>query len=321
MSVLEVKDLKVAFDTPRGVVEAVNGVSFNLTAGQTLGVVGESGSGKTQTFMAVMGVMPDNARVSGQAMVDGHNLLNLSVRELNKIRGSRMAFIMQDALSALTPHMRIGDQMTEILRFHEGLGGNDAQARALEALEQVKIPESARRMRMYPHELSGGMRQRVIIAMALLCRPEILIADEPTTALDVTIQAEVMDIFDDLKRETQTTIVLITHDLGVLAGRADEVMVMYGGRIAEKSPVEAFFETPYHPYSNGLLKAIPSIDSPIDQELLSIPGHPPDLMNLPPGCPFEPRCPRRIDACKKTIPALCELEEGRHVACHVPEGR
>lgn len=319
MSVLQVKDLKVEFQTPRGVVQAVNSVSFDLQAGQTLGVVGESGSGKTQTFMAIMGVIPENARVTGTAMFEGRNLLELGTKELNRIRGSRMAFIMQDALSALTPHMRIGDQMSEILRFHENLKGQAAEARALEVLQQVRIPEAARRMRMYPHELSGGMRQRVIIAMALLCRPEILIADEPTTALDVTIQAEVMDIFDELKRETQTTIVLITHDLGVLAGRADQVMVMYGGRIAEKASVEAFFEQPHHPYSRGLLQAVPNIESPVDQALTSIPGHPPDLMNLPAGCPFAPRCHKKIEACEGTLPPLTSKPDGRLVACHVQE--
>lgn len=319
MSVLEVKNLTVEFATPRGSVQAVNGVSFNLEPGRTLGVVGESGSGKTQTFMAIMGVMPDNAKVTGEAIFEEQNLLSLNTRALNQIRGSRMAFIMQDALSALTPHMRIGEQMTEILKFHQGRQGEEANRRALEVLDQVRIPEAKRRTVMYPHELSGGMRQRVIIAMSLLCDPEILIADEPTTALDVTIQAEVMDIFDDLKRETQTTIVLITHDLGVLAGRADEVMVMYGGRIAEKAKVSDFFEGPLHPYSSGLLQAIPSITSPVNEALMSIPGHPPDLMNLPAGCPFEPRCPKRIETCRSVLPNLETKPNKRQVACHVQE--
>lgn len=319
MSVLKITDLKVEFETPRGTVQAVNGVTFDLHAGKMLGVVGESGSGKTQTFMAIMGVMPENANISGEVIYNGQNLLDLSTREFNKIRGSRLAFIMQDALSALTPHMRIGDQMIEILRFHEHVGKTDAEARALEALEQVRIPEAARRLKMYPHELSGGMRQRVIIAMALLCKPEILIADEPTTALDVTIQSEVMDIFDELKRETNTTIVLVTHDLGVLAGRADDVMVMYGGRIAEQAPVGAFFDTPYHPYSKGLLQAIPNIQSPVDQALASIPGHPPDLMNLPLGCPFAPRCSSKIEVCETTLPKLTHKGPNRTVACHVEE--
>lgn len=319
MSVLKITDLKVEFETPRGTVQAVNGVTFDLHAGKMLGVVGESGSGKTQTFMAIMGVMPENANISGEVIYNGQNLLDLFTREFNKIRGSRLAFIMQDALSALTPHMRIGDQMIEILRFHEHVGKTDAEARALEALEQVRIPEAARRLKMYPHELSGGMRQRVIIAMALLCKPEILIADEPTTALDVTIQSEVMDIFDELKRETNTTIVLVTHDLGVLAGRADDVMVMYGGRIAEQAPVGAFFDTPYHPYSKGLLQAIPNIQSPVDQALASIPGHPPDLMNLPLGCPFAPRCSSKIEVCETTLPKLTHKGPNRTVACHVEE--
>lgn len=319
MSVLDVRDLKVAFNTPDGVVEAVNGVSFSLEAGKCLGVVGESGSGKTQTFMAIMGVVPDNATVTGCAMFDGRDLLSLPTKEMNKIRGARMAFVMQDALSALTPHMRIGKQLSEVLRIHKGMSAKDADRKVLDVLDQVRIPEASRRMAMYPHELSGGMRQRVTIGMALLCDPDILIADEPTTALDVTIQAQVLDLFDELRRNTDTAIVLITHDLGVLAGRADDVMVMYGGRVAERADVNTFFDAPMHPYSIGLLDAIPRIESPVDQALTVIPGRPPDLSALPAGCAYAPRCPKKIDICDTDLPVLTTYDGDHLTACHVCE--
>lgn len=316
--ILDVRNLEVAFETPHGIVQAVNNVSFTLQAGQCLGVVGESGSGKTQTFMAAMGVKPNNAIITGQALFKGQDMLAMTRKEQNKIRGARIAFIMQDSLLALTPHMQIGDQLTEILRSHLGLSGKEAEARALECLERVRIPEARRRLRMYPHEFSGGMRQRVTIGMALLCDPDILIADEPTTALDVTLQAQVMDIFDELQRESNMAIVLITHDLAVLAGRADEVMVMYGGRIVEKASVSAFFEHQFHPYSEGLLSAIPHIDSPTDKDLTVIPGQPPDLMALPKGCAFAPRCILAKQMCVQTLPELEVRKDGRSIACHLP---
>lgn len=316
--ILDVRDLEVAFETPHGIVQAVNNVSFTLQSGQCLGVVGESGSGKTQTFMTAMGVKPNNAIITGQVRFKGQDMLTMTRKEQNKIRGARIAFIMQDSLLALTPHMRIGDQLTEILRYHLGLSRKAAEVRALECLERVRIPEARRRLRMYPHELSGGMRQRVTIGMALLCDPDILIADEPTTALDVTLQAQVMDIFDELQRESNMAIVLITHDLAVLAGRADDVMVMYGGRIAEKASVRSFFDHQFHPYSEGLLGAIPHIDSPTDKDLTVIPGQPPDLMALPNGCAFAPRCALVKDSCVQTLPKLETHKDGRSVACHFP---
>lgn len=315
MTILDVKNLTASFETPDGVLNAVNGVSFSLQAGQTLGVVGESGSGKTQSFMAVLGALPDNGSVSGSAIFDGQDLLQLSKAKLNKIRGSRIAFVMQDSLSTLTPHMRVGDQMAEVLRIHKNLSNQEAEKRVLEVLELVRIPEAAQRMRAYPHELSGGMRQRINIGMALLCDPDILIADEPTTALDVTIQEQVLDIFDDLRQKTRTAIVLITHDLGVLAGRADEVMVMYGGRLMERAPVEELFSTPWHPYTEGLLKAVPQLNADVTKPLETIPGRPPDLLALPSGCPFAERCPKKQDRCVNEMPAF-EDDGKRGFACH-----
>jgi len=316
MTVLEVSDLAVAFATPEGAVRAVDGVSFSLRAGRCLGVVGESGSGKTQTFMAIMGVLPDNATATGRAVFDGRDLLQAPVGELNGIRGSRMTLVMQDALSALTPHMRIGDQLKEVLYVHRGVSRHEAERRVLEVLDKVRMPDARRRMKMYPHELSGGMRQRVTIGMSLLCDPDVLIADEPTTALDVTIQAQILDIFDDLRRDTRTAIVLITHDLGVLAGRADDVMVMYGGRIVEQAPVREFFSAPWHPYSRGLLDAIPRLDGAADGRLIAIPGRPPDPRALPGGCAFAPRCPHRRSVCGDERPELRRSDTGRGFACH-----
>lgn len=315
MALLDVTDLEVAFATPEGDVKAVNSVSFSLDKGECLGVVGESGSGKTQTFLAVMGVVAGNARVSGSAVFDGRDLITLKPSETKGIRGSRIAFIMQDSLSALTPHMRIGEQLCEMLVTHQGMGDGEAEQIATETLGQVRIPEAKRRMRMYPHELSGGMRQRVTIAMGIICQPDILIADEPTTALDVTIQAEILDIFDELRRERGMAIVLITHDLGVVAGRTDRVMVMYGGRIAETAPTDAFFAGAKHPYSLGLLESTPRVDTAVDQPLITIPGRPPDLLNLPAGCTFAPRCTKVLGECAGTVPPIENVSGGHQVAC------
>ena len=313
---LEVEDLSVVFDTPEGSLDAVSQVSFSLDYGDCLGVAGESGSGKTQLFMAILGAMPDNAQVTGRVLFEGRDLLDMQPAELNRIRGARIAYVMQDALSALTPHKTIGDQLTEVLTVHEKLPAPRAQQRVLEVLDLVRIPDRRQRMKMYPHELSGGMRQRVLIGLSILCDPDILIADEPTTALDATIQAQVMEIFDDLRRNTKAAIVLITHDLGVLQGWAQQVMVMYAGRIVETAPVEEFFAAPSHPYSRGLLKAVPRLDRPVNRDLQVLPGLPPDPLRLPEGCAFAPRCPIRQEVCGRVLPTLQPGERHHRFACH-----
>lgn len=315
-TVLEVEDLSVGFDTPDGTVRAVNQVSFSLEAGSCYGVAGESGSGKTQLFLSIMGEMPGNAKLSGKVIFEGRNLLELPRAELDRIRGARIAYVMQDALSALTPHKTIGDQLIEVLRVHEHLTPDRALQRALDVLDLVRIPEPRKRMRMYPHELSGGMRQRVLIGSSILCEPDILIADEPTTALDATVQAQVMEIFDDLRRDTKAAIVLITHDLSVLAGWAQQVMIMYAGRIAEAASVDRIFNAPFHPYSRSLLSAVPRLDGPLDQDLQELAGAPPNPLALPRGCAFAPRCTMRQAVCEREVPRL-QTGAGEHrFACH-----
>ena len=317
MALLDVSGLEVAFDTPDGVIRAVNGINFVLERGQTLGIVGESGSGKSQTVLAMMGLLATNGRASGQARFDGQDLLGLPSRELNRIRGNRVAMIFQDPMTSLNPYLTIERQMTEVLEFHKGLNRRAARSRAIEALDAVKIPDAARRIGMYPHEFSGGMRQRVMIAMALLCEPAVLIADEPTTALDVTVQAQIIMLLRDLQRDHGTAIVLITHDLGVVAGLCDEVMVLYGGRVMEQGTAESIFYHPTHPYTLGLLGAVPRLDD-LDQPLTAIPGAPPDMAGLTLGCPFSARC-RMADARCQATPALLSPLAGRSGslrACH-----
>jgi oligopeptide transport system ATP-binding protein len=317
VALLAVSGLDVRFATPEGEVRAVDDVSFKVDAGETIGVVGESGSGKSQTFLAVMGLLAANGRARGSARFHDRELLGLTEAELNTIRGSRIAMIFQDAMTSLNPYLRIGVQMTEVLVTHRGLGERAARDAAVAMLERVHVPEARRRFDAYPHEFSGGMRQRVMIAMALLCGPDLLIADEPTTALDVTIQAQILDLLRELKRTSNTTIVLITHALGVVAGLCERVLVMYGGRIVEEAPVRDIFRAPQHPYTQALLRATPRLDAAGGAELRSIPGQPPNLQRLPPGCVFAERCGFRMERCLVEVPALREIGPGRRKACHL----
>jgi len=315
MNLLEVKDLSVKFDTLDGRVNAVNGISFNLKAGETLGIVGESGSGKTQMVFALMGLIGNNGTTSGSIKYNGKEILNLPEKQLNKIRAQQISMIFQDPMTSLNPYTRISKQLTEVLIHHKGLSKKQALVESIQMLDAVKIPQAKSRIHLYPHEFSGGMRQRVMIAMALLCKPQLLIADEPTTALDVTVQAQIMKLLSELQQELGTAIILITHDLGVIAGSCEEMLVMYGGRVMEYGNIRKVFSQPAHPYTKGLLHAIPRIDHQGDQ-LITIPGSPPNMLRLPEGCPFEPRCDVALDTCKNVIPPLQEFTENRYRACH-----
>jgi oligopeptide transport system ATP-binding protein len=317
--VLAVRDLCVRFTTNDGPVYAVNDVAFELGRGQTLGIVGESGSGKSQTMLAMMGLLARNGTATGQVLHHGRNLLGLPEAELNKVRGDRVAMIFQDPMTSLNPYLTVERQMTEVLELHRGIGRREARVRAIRALDDVKIPDAKRRIDFYPHEFSGGMRQRVMIAMALLCEPEVLIADEPTTALDATVQAQIVQLLRELQREHGTAIVMITHDLGVVAGLCDDVLVMYGGRVMEHASADDVFHRPTHPYTRGLLAALPRLDAGA-ATLRSIPGNPPNMNALPPGCPFSARCRFVQERCVTTMPMLQPLAPGAPTlrACHRP---
>ena len=304
MSLLQIKDLDVCFDTPEGTVAAVSGLSFSLDRGQTLGLVGESGSGKSQSMLAVMGLLAANGRASGQALFNGQDLLALKPAALNRLRGDRVAMIFQDPMTSLNPYLTVERQMTEVLELHQGLRRKAAKKLAIAALESVKIPDAARRIDLYPHEFSGGMRQRVMIAMALLCEPDVLIADEPTTALDVTVQAQIIALLRELQRDHGTAIVMISHDLGVVAGLCDEVLVLYGGRTMEKAPADDIFYRPTHPYTIGLLGAVPHLSQDDEEALVAIPGAPPNMSNMPGGCAFSPRCALAGADCVAVRPPL-----------------
>jgi oligopeptide transport system ATP-binding protein len=314
MNLLDVQDLRVEFTTQDGDVTAVNDLNFSLQPGETLGIVGESGSGKSQTVFALMGLLAKNGIVSGSAKFEGNEILNLPEKALNKVRAEQIAMIFQDPMTSLNPYLKVSAQMMEVLILHKGMSKKEAFEESVKMLEAVKIPEARKRIDMYPHEFSGGMRQRVMIAMALLCRPKLLIADEPTTALDVTIQAQIMALLNDLKDQFNTAIIMITHDLGVVAGSCDKVLVMYAGRTMEYGTVDEIFYTPSHPYTEGLLKSIPRLDSEGDI-LPTIPGNPPNLLNLPTGCPYQDRCHRVMDRCKQESPQLVPFAEQRSRAC------
>jgi peptide/nickel transport system ATP-binding protein len=327
LALLEVTDLKVHFETDDGVVKAVDGVSYTVDAGQALGIVGESGSGKSVSSLTVMGLtrFASNARIEGSVRFDGRDLLAASDEDMRRLRGNDVAMIFQDPLSSLHPFYRIGDQLVEAIRAHRDVSKAQALDRAVEMLGLVGIPEPRRRVDSYPHEFSGGMRQRVMIAMALINDPKLLIADEPTTALDVTVQAQILDLIQRLQRELDTAIVMITHDLGVVAEVTDDIGVMYAGRIVEYADKESIFAMPEHPYTWGLLKSIPRLDSPRGEELVPIPGRPPSLILKPPGCAFHPRCPYVREAHTRIDPQLAPAAEAgngvghkHEVACLLP---
>lgn len=315
---LKLEQLTVRFSTSDGEVNAVNGIDLVVGASERVAVVGESGSGKSQAFLAVMGLLARNGRATGGVWWNEKNLLDLPRDELNHVRGKHLAMVFQDPMTSLTPHLRVGKQLSEVLVWQQGVSESDALLRSRELLDQVQIPDAGKRLRQYPHELSGGMRQRVMIAIALAGEPEILIADEPTTALDVTVQAEVLALFDELCRDRGMALVLITHDLGVVAGLCQRVAVMYAGRIVEEGTVEGLFADPQHPYTRGLLQSTPRLSHPIGERVQTIGGRPPDLRHLPAGCPFRPRCDRAVDECAERRPELEPVSEMQRVACHRP---
>jgi peptide/nickel transport system ATP-binding protein len=322
---LEVKDLRVHFKTDDGIVKAVDGISYSMERGQALGIVGESGSGKSVSSLTVMGLtrFAGNAEISGSITFDGKDLLAASDEDMRRLRGDDMAMIFQDPLSSLHPFYKIGDQLVEAVQAHRDVSKAKALDRAVEMLGLVGLPEPRRRVDSYPHEFSGGMRQRVMIAMALINDPKLLIADEPTTALDVTVQAQILDLIQRLQRELDTAIVMITHDLGVVAEVADDIAVMYAGRIVEHADKDTIFAAPEHPYTWGLLKSIPRLDAPRGEPLVPIPGRPPSLILKPPGCAFHPRCPYVRDAHKRIDPQLAPAASGdgtrkHEVACLLP---
>jgi peptide/nickel transport system ATP-binding protein len=318
---LDVNDLKVHFATDDGVVKSVDGLSFQLERGQTLGIVGESGSGKSVTSMTIMGLHGKSAQISGSIRLDGQELVGASQETVRRLRGKQMAMIFQDPLSSMHPFYTVGNQIIEAYRIHNDVSKKAARAHAIAMLDRVGIPEPSQRVDAYPHQFSGGMRQRAMIAMALSCDPDLLIADEPTTALDVTVQAQILDLIRDLQKEFNSAVVIITHDLGVVAELSDDILVMYAGRGAEYGSAEQLFNTPEHPYAWGLLGSMPRFDKPPTERLLPIKGTPPSMIKVPSGCPFNPRCDyqERVGSpCLHDRPELLDNGSGHLVACHIP---
>jgi len=315
---LRVEDLVTAFDTEAGEVRAVDGVSFDVFPGRTLGIVGESGCGKTVTALSITQLLPQPMAsiVSGRILFEGHDLANAPVEVLHRVRGSRIGMIFQEPMTALNPVHRIGRQITETLRIHRDISDAEALAASISMLEKVGIPSPELRISEYPHQLSGGMRQRIMIAMALICDPALIIADEPTTALDVTIQAQILDLLQSLQDDTQASIIMITHDLGVIAETCDDVLVMYAGRVAEQGSVEAVFNDPRHPYTKGLLESIPRLTTERKSRLKTIKGMVPALTNMPTGCRFNNRCPHATELCRTDYPSLDGIEGSHRSACH-----
>ena len=316
MTLLKVENLSVEFQTNDGAVQAVKDLSFELERGHSLAIVGESGSGKSQTAFSIMGLLAENGRSSGRVLIEGKDILKLSTAELNAYRAEKMAMIFQDPMTSLNPYLRVSEQMVEVLVYHRGMKKREAMAQAIMMLDAVRIPGAKNRVHMYPHEFSGGMRQRVMIAMALLCEPELLIADEPTTALDVTVQDQIMSLLSDLQKEFQMSLVLITHDLGVVAQSCEKVLVLYGGQLMEYDDIKPLFANPSHPYTQALLSAIPRLDQG-DEELNAIPGDPPNMMHMPKGCPFSPRCAYVAENCRTDRPIVLPSGSGLR-ACHKP---
>ena len=319
---LDVKYLNVHFQTPEGELQAVRDVRFSLRQGETLGVVGESGSGKSQTMLAVMGLLANNARAEGQVLFKGENILNLPMAQLNRVRGQKLAMIFQDPMTSLNPFLTVERQMTEVLQIHQNASRGQARAAALKMLEKLRIADPLRCLNSFPHQFSGGMRQRIMIAMALLSQPDVLIADEPTTALDVTVQAQIVALLRQLQQDQGTSIIMVTHDLGLVAGLSDQVMVMYGGRVMEHARADDIFYKTHHPYTRALLESVPRLEH-ADDELVAIPGMPPSLGNMPAGCPFAPRCARADSDCQGPA-SLRALQNGavdHWVSCHHTGGQ
>ncbi len=315
--ILQVKDLKTYFYTDAGTVKSVDGVSFDLHKGEILGIVGESGSGKSVSNLSIMNLIPSppGKIESGEVLFHGEDLLKMSQKQLRSIRGNRISMIFQDPMSSLNPFLRISTQMIETIQLHQGLNKKDAKAKAIEMLKMAGIPAAEERIDCYPHQFSGGMRQRVMIAMGLSCKPEILIADEPTSALDVTIQAQIIDLMTDLTKQLGTAVIMITHSLGVVAGMCDTINVMYAGRVVEHGATKDLFASPKHPYTQGLIKSVPRLDKETEGRLFSIPGQPPNVIDLPPCCPFYPRCEKAKDICKKKYPPLKQFGNGHCASC------
>ena len=315
---LEVKNLRTEFPTGEGIVHAVNGISYTVMPGEAIGLVGESGCGKTISALSLLKLVPSPGRiVGGEALFEGQNVLALDEEHMRKIRGNEIAFIFQDPMTSLNPVLSVRTQLTEPLMLHKGMDQSAADARAIELLDLVELPSARTRLRDYPHQFSGGMRQRVMIAMALACEPKLLIADEPTTALDVTIQAQILDILNKLRREVGMALIMITHDLGIVAGLCDRINVMYAGYIVEQAPTEQIFARPRHPYTLGLLRSLPRIDQSRKAKLIPIEGFPPDLITLGDRCPFQARCVYAVDKSSEENPPLQQVDKDHYVACWV----